>query len=104
MANPDLSKVDINTKIKNNIITIEHSIFKVAGFRPRIEETTSFDGRLNIKMRLGLPPFGLIGIPLRITGTKDNPVVNVGRETQDLEETEHKEELLQPLSNETKPQ
>lgn len=42
-------------------------------------------------MRLGLPPFGLFGIPITVTGNKDNPKIKVGRETQDLEETEDKE-------------
>jgi len=104
IKNPDLSKVDINTKIKNNIITIDRFKFKVAGFRPRIEGTTSFDGRMNIKMRLGLPPFGVIGIPLKVTGTRDNPIVKLGKETQDLEETEYEGEVPQPLSTETKSQ
>lgn len=99
IANPDLSQVDINTKIKNNIITIERFKFKVAGFRPRIEGTTSFDGKLNIKMRLGLPPFGLIGIPMKITGTQDEPKVQLGKQTEDLEETEYDGEVPMPLQN-----
>lgn len=89
IANPDVSKVDIKTTIKNNIITIERFKFKVAGFRPRIEGTTSFDGALNIRMRLGLPPFGIIGIPMTVTGTKDAPKVKLGRKTEDLQETEY---------------
>lgn len=99
IANPDLSKVDIKTKIKNNIITIERFKFKVTGFRPRIEGTTSFDGKLNIKMRLGLPPFGLLGIPLKITGTQENPNVKLGKQTEDLEETEYDGEVPTPLQN-----
>ncbi len=91
IKNPDLTKVTIKTTIKNNIITIERFKFKVAGFRPRIEGTTSFDGRLNLKMRLGLPPLGIIGIPLKITGTQDNPKVRLGKQTEDLEETEYQE-------------
>ena len=91
IKNPDLSEVAIKTSIKNNIITIERFKFKVAGFRPRIEGTTSFDGRLNLKMRLGLPPLGIIGIPLKITGTQDNPKVRLGKQTEDLEETEYQE-------------
>lgn len=91
LKDPDLSKVDINTKIKNNIINIERFKFKVAGFRPRIEGQTSFDGDLNIKMRLGLPPLGIIGIPLKITGNKDNPKVRLGKQTEDLKETEYDE-------------
>ncbi|CAH8293298.1 AsmA protein [Mariniflexile fucanivorans] len=88
---PDLSKVDIKTNIKNNIINIEQFRFRVAGFRTRIEGQTSFDNQLNIKMRLGLPPLGIIGIPIKVTGTQDNPNVNIGKKTEDLEETEYNE-------------
>lgn len=87
MKNPELSKVEIKSSVKNNIITLERFKFKFAGFRPRIEGTTSLDGRLNIKMRLGLPPLGIIGIPMVITGNKDNPKVKVGIKSEDLEET-----------------
>ena len=87
MKNPDLSKVDIKTTIKNNIMTVKRFKFKFAGFRPRIEGTTSLDGKLNLKMRLGLPPLGIFGIPLTVTGTQDNPKIKVGRKTEDLEET-----------------
>ena len=91
--NPSLAKVDIKTTIKNNIITIERFKFRVAGFRPRIEGQTSFDGRLNIKMRLGLPPLGIIGIPMRITGTQENPRVKLGKgDKEDIPETEYKED------------
>lgn len=92
MKNPDLSKVDIKTTVKNNIITVDRFKFKFAGFRPRIEGTTSLDGKLNLKMRLGLPPFGIFGIPLTVTGTQDNPKVKVGKKTEDLEETKDTEE------------
>jgi AsmA protein len=92
IKNPELSKVDIKTTVKNNIITIERFKFKFAGFRPRIEGTSSLDGRLNIKMRLGLPPLGIIGIPLTVTGNKDNPKVKVGRKGDEIEETQDTEE------------
>lgn len=91
LNDPDLSQVNIKTKIKNNLINIERFKFKVAGFRPRIEGQTSFDGDLNIRMRLGLPPLGIIGIPIKITGTKDDPKVRLGRQTEDLKETEYEE-------------
>ncbi|ULQ57248.1 AsmA family protein [Flavihumibacter rivuli] len=86
--NPNLKAVVIKSSIQNNIITIERTRMKVFGFRPRIEGQTSLDGRLNLKFRLGLPPFGLIGIPMTITGTADNPLVKVrkGRDEDKLEE------------------
>lgn len=92
IKNPELSKVDIKTTVKNNIITIERFKFKFAGFRPRIEGTSSLDGKLNIKMRLGLPPLGIIGIPLTVTGTNANPKVKVGRKGDDIEETKDTEQ------------
>lgn len=88
IENPELSKVDIKTTVKNNIITIERFKFKFAGFRPRIEGTSSLDGRLNIKMRLGLPPLGIIGVPLTITGTQDAPKIKVGKKGEEIEETQ----------------
>lgn len=42
-------------------------------------------------MRLGLPPLWIIGIPLTIKGTQEAPKVKIGKETQDLEETEYVE-------------
>ena len=42
-------------------------------------------------MRLGLPPLGIIGIPLTVTGTQENPKVKLGRKGEDIEETEYNE-------------
>jgi len=91
IKNPDVSKIDIKTTIRNNIMTVERFKFKFAGFRPRIEGTTSLDGKLNLKMRLGLPPLGIFGIPLTVTGTQNSPKVKLGRKTEDLEETKDTE-------------
>ena len=90
IRDPDLSKVNIKSKIANNIITIEKIKMKIAGFRPRFEGQVSFDGKLNLKGRIGLPPFGIIGIPFSVTGTQDSPRVRLrkGKETDRLEETE----------------
>ncbi len=92
--NPDLKKVNIKTTIANNIITIERTKMKVFGFRPRVEGQTSFDGKLNLKFRLGLPPFGILGIPMTVTGTSAHPIVKLhkGKETDKLEETVDEEE------------
>lgn len=91
---PDLSKVDIKTTINNNLITIERTRMKVAAFKLRFEGQTSFDGRLNLRVRVGLPPFGVIGIPVTVIGTQDKPVVKVrrGNAKDELEQTEDKDE------------
>jgi AsmA protein len=98
--NPDLSKVDIKSTINNNLITIDRTRVKVSPFRLRFEGQTSFDGKLNLKMRIGLPPFGIFGIPVNVTGTQDKPVIRLRRgkdgkleETKDEEEGQQTEDL-----------
>lgn len=75
----DVSKVDIKTTIANNIITIQQTKMRIAGFRPRFEGQVSFDGKLNLQFRLGLPPLGIFGIPMTVTGTQENPVIHLGK-------------------------
>ncbi len=103
--NPDISKVDIKTTIKNNLITIEQFKMKIAGFRLKISGTTTFDNKLNLKFRLGLPPLGLFGINMRVLGTSDNPIIKYGKGSNDeeLPETEYSnklpDEMLQKIKN-----
>ena len=91
---PDLSKVEIKSVINNNIITLERTRMKVGAFKLRMEGQASFSGQLNLKFRVGLPPFGVIGIPLAITGTQENPKVRAGHGSKkdELSETEDKDE------------
>lgn len=86
---PNLKNVNIRSTIKNNVITIERFRFKVFGFRPRIEGKTNFDGQLQLAVRLGLPPLGIVGIPISVTGTGEDPIVKLGKRAEELEETEY---------------
>lgn len=96
LDNPDLSGINLKTTIKNNIITIKRVKMRIAGFRPRFEGQVSMDGELNIKGRLGLPPFGIFGIPFMVSGTSEHPEVKLKRdktgkvlqEKEDVEEDE----------------
>jgi AsmA protein len=90
IKNPDLSKIDIKSTVKNNVITVERFKIKTSGFRLRMEGQTNFDGAIKMKMRVGLPPLGIIGIPLQITGTQTNPKIKKGRGDKDeVEETDY---------------
>ncbi len=75
----DVKKVKVNTSIKNNVMTIERTKMKMAGFRPRFEGQVTLDGKMNLGFRLGLPPWGIFGIPMRITGTSENFKVKLGK-------------------------
>jgi AsmA protein len=95
IKDPDLSKVELKTTIKNNVITLEKTKMKISGFRFRISGETNFNGAMNFKARLGLPPMGIVGIPMRILGTQDNPKFKYGRGTndEDVEETSYSDEI-----------
>ena len=74
-----LSDVEIRSSVEDNVLTIERTKMKMAGFRPRFEGQVSLDGEMNIGFRLGLPPLGIIGIPLKINGTPDNFRIKLGK-------------------------
>jgi AsmA protein len=57
-----------------------------------LTEKRVFDGKIHIKMCLGLPPLGIIGIPLTVTVAQENPKVKLGKQTEYLQETEYQEE------------
>lgn len=92
LQDADVNKVKINTHIKNNIMTIERTKMRMAGFRPRFEGQVSLDGRMNLAMRIGLPPLGIIGIPVKITGTQEKPNIKIGRQSKADELAEISEE------------
>ena len=78
---PNMKGIEINSTIDNNLIHIEPFTFSVASFRPTIKGTTSFDGLLDLRMRLGLPPGGLVGFPIVITGTHEEPKIKIFSKT-----------------------
>ncbi|MGN6177826.1 MAG: hypothetical protein ACTHNW_01520, partial [Mucilaginibacter sp.] len=88
----NVSKVDIKTTIANNIITIQQTKMRMAGFRLKFGGQVSFDNQLDLNFRLGLPPFGIFGIPMHITGTEDKPNIRLGRGSKDDELKETKDE------------
>ena len=46
-------------------------------------------------MRLGLPPFGVIGIPFTITGTQDDPKIKIfSKKTKTTEGTDYNGKMI----------
>ena len=81
LNNPDMQGIVIKSSIDNNLIHIDDFTFSVASFRPTIKGTTSFNGLLDLRMRLGLPPFGIVGFPIVITGTHQEPKIKIFSKT-----------------------
>jgi AsmA protein len=79
--NPDMKGVNIETSIKNNLIHVDKFTFKVSVLRPSISGTTSFNGLLDLQVRVGLPPGGWIGFPIVVTGTHSKPKIKIFSKT-----------------------
>jgi AsmA protein len=84
LKDPKMSEITVHSTIDDNILELERFKFKVHPFRLRMEGETTLDGDMDLQMRLGLPPFGLIGIPIKITGTGDSLKIKMGRREKDL--------------------
>ncbi|OCK51273.1 membrane assembly protein AsmA [Chryseobacterium sp. CBo1] len=78
---PDMKGVNIETHIKNNLIHVDKFTFKVSILRPTISGTTSFNGLLDLRIRVGILPGGLIGFPIVVTGTHEKPQVKIFSKT-----------------------
>ncbi|MCX8534082.1 AsmA-like C-terminal region-containing protein [Chryseobacterium luquanense] len=79
--NPDMKGVNIETYIKNNLIHVDKFTFKVSILRPTISGTTSFNGLLDLRIRVGILPGGLIGFPVVVTGTHEKPKIKIFSKT-----------------------
>jgi len=95
------NKIPIETTIKNNVITILPTTMKMAVFRGKLEGQVTLDSKLNLGFRLGLPPFGLINIPMKITGTADDFKIKVGKYREDssfVSESDLKDDINNDLA------
>lgn len=77
------NKIAIHSAIKNNVMTITPITMKMAGFRGKLEGQVTMDGKINVGFRLGLPPMGLINVPMKITGTADDFEISTGKFKED---------------------
>ncbi len=105
LANPDMKKVEIKSVIRNNTVTVEQFRFRVSPFRLRIEGSSTFDNVMDLRIRLGLPPLGIFGIPLKVSGPADDLKIRFGRgkDSEEAEESDYSDdlpaELLERIKN-----
>lgn len=85
LKDPKMEEITIHSTIDDNLLELKRFKFKVHPFRLRMEGQTTLDGKMDLQMRLGLPPFGLIGIPIKISGPSDSLKIKVGKREKDLE-------------------
>ena len=94
LRDANFKDVVVKSTIENNIITLPRTKFKVSFFRPRIEGQVSLKGDMNLGIRIGLPPFGIIGIPVTVKGNASDFKIDIGKyKEEDL--TEDDEDYLE---------
>jgi len=93
LSEADIKAVEIPSRIKDNIVTVDEFKMKTGILRLKSEGEFSFDEQINFKMRIGLPPLGIIGIPIKITGTSDEYSIKLGKKTEDLETVSYQDYL-----------
>ncbi|WP_452219261.1 hypothetical protein [Lacinutrix undariae] len=104
LNDPKVSEITIKSTVNNNVLELERFKFKVRPFKLRVEGQTTLDGEMSLKMRIGLPPLGLLGIPIVVKGTSDDFDIKLGSKSPDLSEmeddddTSYSEEKLQRMN------
>jgi AsmA protein len=56
---------------------------KLAGFDTDIEGQHNMDGSMNYVLKMAIPPFDIVKIPLHVNGTYDKPKIHLGKGHED---------------------
>lgn len=77
---PKLNDVTINSEIKKGKFIMYPFTFKVSKFLTEVEgEQGIIDESLNYSIKLSVPPFNRLKIPISVTGTSDKPIIKMGK-------------------------
>jgi hypothetical protein len=77
---PQLADITMDTQIKKGKFLIYPFTFKVSKFLTEIEgEQGIIDESMNYSIKLSVPPFSKLRIPISILGTADKPIIKMGK-------------------------
>ena len=77
---PQLADITMDTQIKKGKLLIYPFTFKVSKFLTEVEgEQGIIDESLNYSIKLSVPPFNKLRIPISILGTADKPIIKMGK-------------------------
>ncbi|HWY36938.1 MAG TPA: AsmA-like C-terminal region-containing protein [Bacteroidia bacterium] len=76
---PSLSDVTIDTEIKGGKVFMKPFTFKVSKFLTEVEGWQGFDEKMEYLIKMSVPPFTKLKIPVSISGTSDKPVIKMGK-------------------------
>ena len=77
---PNLRDISLDTEIKNGKFIVYPFTIKVGKFLTEIEgEQSIIDESINYLIKLSVPPFNRIKIPMLIKGNPDKPIISIGK-------------------------
>lgn len=76
---PELNDIVMDTEIRGEKFLIYPCTFKVSKFLTEIEGTQTFDNKMNYSIKISVPPFKKLKIPISVIGTADKPVIKLGK-------------------------
>lgn len=79
LMNPQVKDIVMEIDVKEGTINVKPFSMKLAGFDTEITGKHNMDGDMDYLIRIALPPFDLVKIPLHVNGTYDNPKVHIGK-------------------------
>ena len=83
LMNPQLKDIVMETTVENGIVFVKPFSMKLAGFDTEIEGRHELNGSMNYVLKIALPPFDILKIPLHANGTYDKPKVHLGKGHED---------------------
>ena len=69
----------MDTEIKNGKFLIYPFSFKVSKFLTEVEGEQGFNDSINYLIKISVPPFTRLRIPISIIGTTDKPIIKTGK-------------------------
>lgn len=83
LMNPKLKDIVMDIAVSNGVANVKPFNMKLAGFDTEITGRHELTGNMNYLLKIALPPFDLVKIPLHVDGTYDNPKVHIGKGHED---------------------
>jgi uncharacterized protein YhdP len=79
LMNPQLKDIVMETTVERGTLYVKPFSMKLGGFDTDIEGTHELSGSMNYVLKIALPPFDIVKIPLHINGTYEKPKVRLGK-------------------------
>jgi AsmA protein len=79
LKNPMLKDIVMETTVSDGVVAVKPFSMKLAGFDTEIEGQHQLSGAMSYVLKIALPPFEIVKIPLHVSGTYEKPKIHLGK-------------------------